>query len=127
MHFQFLSCEKHTATVELQFSKTDIYNSQGCTKSFHNSEKPPEAERPPVNKSKSDEVIEYKAPQAPVFESLERPPFESPMVSITEVQEERFRHQPNVDQHACFENYFQFFKFALTFNICFTYFYFVHS
>ncbi|PNF28624.1 Cysteine and histidine-rich domain-containing protein [Cryptotermes secundus] len=61
---------------------TEFLNIKGCTKSFHNSEKPPEAERPPVSKSKSDEVIEYKAPQAPVFESLERPPFESPMVEL---------------------------------------------
>jgi hypothetical protein len=72
-------------TVKLLFNKSDICNSQGCTKSYHNSEKPPEAERPPVNKSNSEEVIEYKAPQAPVFESLERPPFESPMVSIIKV------------------------------------------
>jgi cysteine/histidine-rich domain-containing protein len=62
--------------------KVYIYNSQGCTKSYHNNEKPPEAERPAVDKSKSDEIIEYKAPEAPVVEALERPPFESSLVSI---------------------------------------------
>ena len=63
--------------------KEYICNSQGCTKSYHSNEKPPEAERPAVDKSKSDEVIEYAVPQAPVGEALERPPFESSLVSIT--------------------------------------------
>lgn len=65
-----------------EYIRSDDCNFQGCTKSYHSNEKPPEAERPPVDKSRSDEVIEYKAPQAPVFESLERPPFETSLVSI---------------------------------------------
>jgi hypothetical protein len=63
--------------------KVYVCYSQGCTKSFHSNEKPPEAERPAVDKSKCDEVIEYKAPQVPVVEALERPPFESSLVSFT--------------------------------------------
>jgi hypothetical protein len=60
-----------------------ICNSQGCTKSYHSNEKPPEAERPVVDTLKPDEVIEYNPPQALVVEALERPPFESSLVSIT--------------------------------------------
>jgi cysteine/histidine-rich domain-containing protein len=71
-----------------------VYNSQGCTKSYHSNEKPPEAERPPVNESNSAEVIEYKTPQAPVFEPLERPPFESPLVSVKNVKDEGFIASP---------------------------------
>jgi cysteine/histidine-rich domain-containing protein len=75
--------------VELKFNRSDVCNSQGCTKSYHSNEKPPEAERPPVNKSNSDEVIEYKTPQPPVFEPLERPPFESPLVSVKNAKDKR--------------------------------------
>ncbi|KDR20463.1 Cysteine and histidine-rich domain-containing protein 1, partial [Zootermopsis nevadensis] len=61
---------------------TEFLNIEGCTKSYHSNERPPEAERSPVDKSKSNEVIEYKSPQAHVFEALERPPFESSLVNL---------------------------------------------
>lgn len=41
--------------------------------------KPPEPEKPVVDKSKADEVIEYKAPVPVVASTLERPPFDSPL------------------------------------------------
>lgn len=44
--------------------------------------KPPEPERPAVDKSKADEVVEYKAPPAPVIQALERPAFDSPLVRV---------------------------------------------
>lgn len=52
---------------------------QGCTVSFHNSVKPPEPEKPVVDKSLADEVIEVKAPK-PVVNKIKRPPFETPLV-----------------------------------------------
>ncbi|XP_069697977.1 cysteine and histidine-rich domain-containing protein morgana isoform X2 [Periplaneta americana] len=61
---------------------TEFLNIKGCTKSYHSNVKPPEPERPPVDKSKSDEVIEYKAPQPTVVEVLERPSFETALVQL---------------------------------------------
>ena len=49
---------------------------------MHNSVKPVEPEKPQVDKSKTDEVIVYQAPQ-PVKQSLlERPPFDSTLVRL---------------------------------------------
>lgn len=55
---------------------------QGCTRSVHNSEKPIEPEKPEVDKSKANEIIEYKAPEPLKPSSLERPPFDSPLVKL---------------------------------------------
>lgn len=61
---------------------TEFLNIKGCTRSFHSNVKPPEPEKPVVDKSKADEIIEYKAPKELVRESLERPPYESKLVSL---------------------------------------------
>lgn len=55
---------------------------QGCTKSFHSNVAPKQPEKPVVDKSKVDEVIEYRAPK-PITESTgTRPPLDSPLVSL---------------------------------------------
>ena len=55
---------------------------QGCTKSAHNNEKPAEPEKAEVDKSKANEVIEYKIPEPIKPSTLERPPFESPLTKL---------------------------------------------
>ncbi|GLH11776.1 Cysteine and histidine-rich domain-containing protein [Gryllus bimaculatus] len=61
---------------------TEFLNIKGCTKSYHSNVKPPEPEKPVVDKSKADEVIEYKAPEPLVREALERPSFDSPLMTL---------------------------------------------
>ncbi|XP_014276642.1 cysteine and histidine-rich domain-containing protein morgana [Halyomorpha halys] len=63
---------------------TEFLNIKGCTVSFHNNVKPPEPEKPVVDKSLADEVIEVKAP-APVVNKIKRPPFETPLVVLKPV------------------------------------------
>ncbi|XP_067011194.1 cysteine and histidine-rich domain-containing protein morgana [Anabrus simplex] len=60
---------------------TEFLNIKGCTKSFHSNEKPPEPEKPVVDKSKADEVIEYKAPE-PTPKALTRPSFDTPLTEL---------------------------------------------
>nr|CAD7441719.1 unnamed protein product [Timema bartmani] len=55
---------------------------QGCTKSFHSNIKPPEPEKPVVDKTEADKVIEAKAPRVPLAQSLERPAFTTPLVQL---------------------------------------------
>ncbi|KAK3923834.1 Cysteine and histidine-rich domain-containing protein [Frankliniella fusca] len=58
---------------------TQFLNTPGCTRSFHSNEKPPEAEKPVVDKSKADEVIVVRPP---VQESLPRPPSTTPLTTL---------------------------------------------
>ncbi|KAL0281418.1 UNVERIFIED_CONTAM: hypothetical protein PYX00_002409 [Menopon gallinae] len=60
---------------------TEFLNIKGCARSFHSNVKPPEPEKPKVEKTKSDEVYEYVAP-TPKVSTLERPPFDSPLVRL---------------------------------------------
>lgn len=55
---------------------------QGCTRSVHNGEKPIEPEKPEIDKSKANEVIEYKTPEPLKPSTLERPPFDSPLIKL---------------------------------------------
>ncbi|KAF7992793.1 hypothetical protein HCN44_005137 [Aphidius gifuensis] len=61
---------------------TEFLNIKGCTKSFHSNEKPPEPEKPIVDKTKVDEVIEYRAPTSN-FVGLKRPSFDTEQTIIT--------------------------------------------
>ncbi|XP_046391958.1 cysteine and histidine-rich domain-containing protein morgana [Ischnura elegans] len=61
---------------------TEFLNIKGCHTSFHSNVKPPEPEKPVVDKSKADEVIEYKAPQPLMRPSLKRPPLDAPLVEL---------------------------------------------
>ncbi|XP_049804118.1 cysteine and histidine-rich domain-containing protein morgana [Schistocerca nitens] len=59
---------------------TEFLNIKGCTRSFHNNVKPPEPEKPIVDKSKADEVVVYNAPKPVAPPVLERPSFDTPLV-----------------------------------------------
>lgn len=59
---------------------TEFLNIPGCTLSKHSNEKPPEPEKPPQPDIPDMEVIEVK-PIVP--SSLKRPPFNTPMVTLT--------------------------------------------
>ncbi|XP_057380892.1 cysteine and histidine-rich domain-containing protein 1-like isoform X1 [Daphnia carinata] len=61
---------------------TEFLNIKGCSRSPHNSEKPVEAEKPEVDKSKASEIIEYKAPEPLKPSTLLRPPFDSPLIKL---------------------------------------------
>nr|CAD7266687.1 unnamed protein product [Timema shepardi] len=54
----------------------------GCTKSFHSNIKPPEPEKPVVDKSEVNKVIEVKTPREPLAQSLVRPAFTTPLVQL---------------------------------------------
>lgn len=56
--------------------------SQGCARAAHNDVKPPEPEKIKIDKSKADEIIEYKAPEPIKPSTLERPPYDSPLVKL---------------------------------------------
>ncbi|KAK9506189.1 hypothetical protein O3M35_008170 [Rhynocoris fuscipes] len=61
---------------------TEFLNIKGCTVSFHSNVKPPEPPKPEVDKSISEnEVIEYTALK-PIVASLERPPFDTPLIDL---------------------------------------------
>lgn len=53
---------------------------KGCTKSPHSNVKPPEPEKPLVDKSKAHEVIEVVA--KPFMPKLKRPAFDSPQTAL---------------------------------------------
>lgn len=58
---------------------TEFLNIKGCTLSKHSNEKPPEPEKPPTEPIPDTEVIEVK----PIVAStLERPPYDTPLVSL---------------------------------------------
>ncbi|CAG5073332.1 Similar to CHORD: Cysteine and histidine-rich domain-containing protein (Drosophila melanogaster) [Cotesia congregata] len=63
---------------------TEFLNIKGCTKSEHSNEKPPEPEKPAVDKSKAAEVIEYRAP-VNTEPTIERPPFDTPQKTMQPV------------------------------------------
>nr|CAD7402949.1 unnamed protein product [Timema cristinae] len=61
---------------------TEFLNIRGCTKSFHSNIKPPEPEKPVVDKSEVNKVIEVKTAREPLAQSLERPAFTTPLVQL---------------------------------------------
>lgn len=61
---------------------TEFLNIKGCTKSSHSNDKPSEPEKQKVDKSKADEVIEYRPPVSSQV-SLPRPAFDAPQVTLT--------------------------------------------
>uniref|UniRef100_A0A0A9W051 Cysteine and histidine-rich domain-containing protein n=1 Tax=Lygus hesperus TaxID=30085 RepID=A0A0A9W051_LYGHE len=61
---------------------TEFLNIKGCTVSKHSNVKPPEPEKPKIDKSLEEEVIEYRAPTAPEPKPLERPPYDTPMAKM---------------------------------------------
>lgn len=62
---------------------TEFLNIRGCTKSCHSSIKPQEPEKPIVDKSKANEVIEVIAQPLKNGPVLERPPFDTPQITLT--------------------------------------------
>lgn len=72
---------------------TEFLNIKGCSKSYHSNVKPAEPEKPPVDKTKSDEVIEYVAPRPPETPALERPPFDTPLVVMKPIVSSGLRDQ----------------------------------
>lgn len=61
---------------------TEFLNIKGCTKSVHTNEKPPELEKPPVDKSIVEEAKEIKPL---VASTMKRPPFESARKTLVPV------------------------------------------
>lgn len=64
---------------------TEFLNIKGCTKSRHTNEKPPEPEKPAVDKSKAAEIIEVRCQPLNNEPSLERPPYDTPQVTMSPV------------------------------------------
>ncbi|KAK6645104.1 hypothetical protein RUM43_001380 [Polyplax serrata] len=60
---------------------TEFLNIKGCTIACHSNVKPPQPEKPEVDKSKAKEVVVCKAP-LPKVSTLERPPFNTPLVKM---------------------------------------------
>ncbi|XP_074113574.1 cysteine and histidine rich domain containing protein [Cotesia typhae] len=63
---------------------TEFLNIKGCTKSEHSNEKPPEPEKPAIDKSKAAEIIEYHAP-VNTEPTIERPAFDTPQKTMQPV------------------------------------------
>ncbi|XP_022193679.2 cysteine and histidine-rich domain-containing protein 1 [Nilaparvata lugens] len=59
---------------------TEFLNIKGCCKSYHSNVKPVEPEKP--EKISTPEVIEYRAPEEAKPPALERPPFDTPLVTL---------------------------------------------
>ncbi|CAK9820814.1 Cysteine and histidine-rich domain-containing protein morgana [Anthophora plagiata] len=62
---------------------TEFLNIKGCTKSCHTNIKPPEPEKPAIDKSKSNEIVEVIAQPLNSVPMLERPPFNTPQITVT--------------------------------------------
>lgn len=62
---------------------TEFLNIKGCVKSKHTNVKPPEPEKPANNKLKATEVIEVTPKPIKNGSTLERPPFDSPQITLT--------------------------------------------
>lgn len=62
---------------------TEFLNIKGCTKSKHSNEKPPESEKSSVDKSKIDEVIKVSPKPMKNGVSLQRPPFDTPQLTLS--------------------------------------------
>uniref|UniRef100_A0A0C9RBB5 CHORD protein n=1 Tax=Fopius arisanus TaxID=64838 RepID=A0A0C9RBB5_9HYME len=58
---------------------TEFLSIKGCTLSKHSNIKPPEPEKPVKNEDDKNVVVEVRAP---IRESMQRPPIESPMTTI---------------------------------------------
>uniref|UniRef100_A0AAR5Q5P6 Cysteine and histidine-rich domain-containing protein n=1 Tax=Dendroctonus ponderosae TaxID=77166 RepID=A0AAR5Q5P6_DENPD len=58
---------------------TEFLNIKGCTVSQHSNVKPPEPEKPNIQEIASSKIVEVKPI---VVSSLERPPFETPLILI---------------------------------------------
>ncbi|XP_066597950.1 cysteine and histidine-rich domain-containing protein morgana [Prorops nasuta] len=66
---------------------TEFLNIKGCARSYHTNEKPPEPEKPAVDKSKTDDVLEVQI--KPISEpTLQRPSFDVMQVTL----------EPNISQ-----------------------------
>lgn len=61
---------------------TEFLNIKGCTKSCHSNVKPPEPEKSAADKSKASEVIEVIAKPLNNVPVLQRPPFDTPPVTL---------------------------------------------
>lgn len=64
---------------------TEFLNIKGCTKSFHTNVKPAEPEKPLVDKSKADEIIEVRIKPIINTENQPRPPYNTPQVTLKPV------------------------------------------
>lgn len=62
---------------------TEFLNIKGCTKSKHSNEKPPEPEKPSIDKSKIDEVIEVISKPVHNGISLKRPAFDTAQLILS--------------------------------------------
>lgn len=62
---------------------TEFLNIKGCTKAKHSNEKPPEPEKQPIDKSKTDEVIEVVSKSMNIESTLDRPPLDTPQLLLT--------------------------------------------
>ncbi|KAG6802346.1 cysteine and histidine-rich domain-containing protein [Apis mellifera caucasica] len=62
---------------------TEFLNIKGCAKSCHSNIKPIEPEKPIIDKSKSNEIIEVIAQPLINEPILERPPFDTPQMTLT--------------------------------------------
>lgn len=62
---------------------TEFLNIKGCTRSKHSNEKPLEPEKPPVETSKLDKVIQNVTRLANNKISSERPPFNAPQLTLS--------------------------------------------
>ncbi|XP_011351615.2 cysteine and histidine-rich domain-containing protein [Ooceraea biroi] len=64
---------------------TEFLNIKGCTKAKHSNEKPLEPEKPPVDKSQADKVIEVTSKPLNNGISLERPSFDTTQLILSPV------------------------------------------
>jgi len=62
---------------------TEFLNIKGCTRSKHSNEKPSEPEKPPVDRCKVDEVIQVITKPRNKETFLERPPFDTPQLTLS--------------------------------------------
>lgn len=62
---------------------TEFLNIKGCTRSKHSNEKPSEPEKSPVDRCKVDEVIQVITRPVNNGESLERPSFDIPQLTLS--------------------------------------------
>ncbi|XP_071635065.1 cysteine and histidine-rich domain-containing protein morgana [Temnothorax longispinosus] len=62
---------------------TEFLNIKGCTRSKHSNDKPPEPEKPPVDKSKAGEVIQVVTKLLRNEAALARPSFDAPQLMLS--------------------------------------------
>ncbi|XP_014212927.1 cysteine and histidine-rich domain-containing protein [Copidosoma floridanum] len=61
---------------------TEFLSIKGCTRSHHSNVKPPEPQKPIVDKSEAEKVIEVCVKPLNTESQVERPPFNSPQVTL---------------------------------------------